>query len=29
MPPAQIASQVASRSNWPRRKIYQLVIEMD
>jgi len=28
-PPPQIASQIASESNWPRRKIYQLVIEMD
>jgi len=29
IPPAQIASQIASESNWPRRKIYQLIIEMD
>jgi len=28
-PPAQIASQLASESDWPRRKIYQLIIEMD
>jgi 16S rRNA (cytidine1402-2'-O)-methyltransferase len=28
-PPAQIASQLASETNWPRRKIYQLIIEMD
>lgn len=29
IPPAQIASQLATESNWPRRKIYQLLIEMD
>jgi 16S rRNA (cytidine1402-2'-O)-methyltransferase len=29
IPPAQIASQMALESNWPRRKIYQLIIEMD
>lgn len=28
-PPSQIASQLASETNWPRRKIYQLIIEMD
>ncbi|MFL7893639.1 MAG: 16S rRNA (cytidine(1402)-2'-O)-methyltransferase [Anaerolineales bacterium] len=28
-PPAKIASQLASESEWPRRKIYQLIIEMD
>jgi 16S rRNA (cytidine1402-2'-O)-methyltransferase len=28
-PPAQIASQIATESDWPRRKIYQLIIEMD
>ena len=27
--PSRIASQLASQSNWPRRKIYQLIIEMD
>lgn len=27
--PAQIASQLAAESNWPRRKIYQLIVEMD
>jgi 16S rRNA (cytidine1402-2'-O)-methyltransferase len=29
IPPAQIASQLSAESNWPRRKIYQLIIEMD
>ena len=29
IPPSQIASQVASESKWPRRKIYQMTIEMD
>ncbi|UCD40676.1 MAG: 16S rRNA (cytidine(1402)-2'-O)-methyltransferase [Chloroflexota bacterium] len=29
MPPAQIASQLSAESNWPRREIYQLIIEMD
>ena len=29
IPPAQIASQLSSESNWPRRKIYQLILEMD
>ncbi len=29
IPPAQIASQLAAESNWPRRKIYQLIIEMN
>ncbi|MGB3700446.1 MAG: 16S rRNA (cytidine(1402)-2'-O)-methyltransferase [Anaerolineales bacterium] len=29
IPPAQIASQMALESNWPRRKIYQLIIDMD
>jgi 16S rRNA (cytidine1402-2'-O)-methyltransferase len=28
-PPSQIASQLASESNWPRRKIYKLIIELD
>lgn len=29
LPPAQIASQLAARSHWPRRKIYQIIINMD
>ena len=29
MHPAQIASQLAKESNWPRRKVYQLLIDMD
>jgi 16S rRNA (cytidine1402-2'-O)-methyltransferase len=29
LPPAQIASQLAARSQWPRRKIYQIIINMD
>ena len=29
IPPAQIASQLSAESNWPRREIYQLLIEMD
>jgi 16S rRNA (cytidine1402-2'-O)-methyltransferase len=29
IPPAQIASQLSAESNWPRRKIYQLIIDMD
>lgn len=29
IPPAKIASQLATDSNWPRREIYQLLIEMD
>ena len=28
-PPVQIASQLASESSWPRRKIYLLITEMD
>ena len=29
IPPAQIASQLSAESNWPRRKIYQMLIEME
>jgi 16S rRNA (cytidine1402-2'-O)-methyltransferase len=29
IPPTQIASQLSAESNWPRREIYQLIIEMD
>jgi 16S rRNA (cytidine1402-2'-O)-methyltransferase len=29
LPPAQLAGQIAAASNWPRRRIYQLIIEMD
>jgi 16S rRNA (cytidine1402-2'-O)-methyltransferase len=29
MPPAQIASQLSAESNWPRREIYQLLIDKD
>jgi 16S rRNA (cytidine1402-2'-O)-methyltransferase len=29
IPPAQIASQLSAESNWPRREIYQLLIDMD
>lgn len=29
LPPAQIASQLAAQSHWPRRKIYQIIINMD
>lgn len=29
IPPAQIASQLSAESNWPRRDIYKLLIEMD
>lgn len=29
IPPAQIASQLSAESNWPRRKIYQLLIDME
>lgn len=29
LPPAQIASQLSNESNWPRREIYQLLIEME
>ncbi len=29
IPPAQIASQLSAESNWPRREIYQLLIETD
>jgi 16S rRNA (cytidine1402-2'-O)-methyltransferase len=28
-PPAQIASQIAQQANWPRRKVYQHIIDMD
>ena len=27
--PAQIAKQLASESGWPRREVYQLLIEME
>ncbi|HZD55596.1 MAG TPA: 16S rRNA (cytidine(1402)-2'-O)-methyltransferase [Anaerolineales bacterium] len=27
-PPSQIASQVASESRWPRRKVYQLILKL-
>jgi 16S rRNA (cytidine1402-2'-O)-methyltransferase len=29
IPPAQIASQLSAESNWPRREIYQLLINME
>ncbi len=29
IPPAQIASQLSEESNWPRREIYQLLIEVE
>lgn len=29
IPPARIASQLALQSNWPRRRIYQLIIDME
>ncbi len=29
IPPAQIASQLSAASNWPRREIYQLLIDME
>jgi 16S rRNA (cytidine1402-2'-O)-methyltransferase len=29
IPPAQIASQLSAESNWPRREIYQLLIEKE